>query len=82
MRLKEQSHMRVKSTVGLKQRLLSLKASRDQLDKDLRQGRTRPYMDDRQIADLKKLRVKVKDEIQAIEMILSTVEQGTTANAA
>ncbi len=82
MRLKEQSHMRVKSTVGLKQRLLSLKASRDQLDEDLRQGRKRPYMDEHQIADLKKLRVKVKDEIQSIEMILSTVEQGTTANAA
>ena len=74
--------MRVKSTISLTQRLTSLRRLHKSLDEKIRQSQKHPFTNDLRLTELKKLKMKSKDEIAVLESILNNIGGKQPANAA
>ncbi len=74
--------MRVKSTISLTQRLASLRRLHKSLDEKIRLSQKHPFTNDLRLTELKKLKMKSKDEITVLESILENLGDRRPANAA
>ena len=74
--------MRVKSTISLTKRLESLQRLHKSLDDKILQAQKRPSTNDLRLSELKKLKMKSKDEIVVLESILNNIGHGRPATAA